>query len=542
MAASGEVEDPSLKEAALEAAPVALLVVDGSGQILFSNPAANRTFGHTSSELQSTLFEALLAPGFRSLFRDELGRLLAPQEGTEREAHHEVLGLRSSRAFPMELSLGKVARLGAAVAIMVAVRDLTAQRRADALQFAADVEALEARERLEAMLEFAPAFILTVNEHGCIDYINRTLPQHDKKEVIGSSWLPYFPKEQHAMMEAALKTVFETGEIQHYEVATPGPDGSLIWFDSQMGPIRTHGATVGAVLVSQDVTERKRAQAELLAGRHMALLGTLAAGVAHEINTPIQFLGDNIAFLRDASRDLLELLDQLAELRRAASEWRPLEQAIIAAVDAEKAADLPYLRANMPAAFDNCIDGLARVRTIVQSLKDFAHPSEERMVAADLNRAVQSCLTIAVNEYKYVADLETHFEELPLVTCHASEINQAVLNIVVNAAHAIEDVVRGTNQKGLITVRTRREGPMAVIAISDTGTGIPESIRSRVFDPFFTTKEVGKGTGQGLAIAWSTVKKRHSGELTFDTEPGKGTTFFIQLPIDGKGSATDARA
>ena len=164
------------------------------------------------------------------------------------------------------------------------------------------------------------------------------------------------------------------------------------------------------------------------------------------------------------------------------------------------------------------------------------------MVAADLNRAVQSCLTIAVNEYKYVADLETHFEELPLVTCHASEINQAVLNIVVNAAHAIEDVVRGTNQKGLITVRTRREGPMAVIAISDTGTGIPESIRSRVFDPFFTTKEVGKGTGQGLAIAWSTVKKRHSGELTFDTEPGKGTTFFIQLPIDGKGSATDARA
>jgi two-component system, NtrC family, sensor kinase len=187
----------------------------------------------------------------------------------------------------------------------------------------------------------------------------------------------------------------------------------------------------------------------------------------------------------------------------------------------------------MPKAFESCIEGLHQVADIVRSLKDFAHPSRDEMVPADLNRAIQSSLTIATSEYKYVANLETELGELPLVTCHVSEISQAVLNIVINAAHAIGDVVRGSDRKGLITVRTWREGEEVVIAIADSGGGIPDAIRSRVFDPFFTTKEVGKGTGQGLAIAWSTVKDRHSGSLTFDSTPGSGTTFFIRLPILG---------
>ena len=155
-----------------------------------------------------------------------------------------------------------------------------------------------ARERLEALLAFAPAFIIGVSMQGTIDFINRTLPQHDKKDVIGASWLQYFPPDRQALMSAALRSALDTGETQTFETTTPGPDGTPLWFESQIAPVRVCGQIVGAVLVSQEVTERKRAHAELLAGRHMALLGSLAAGVAHEINTPIQFIGDSIQFFR----------------------------------------------------------------------------------------------------------------------------------------------------------------------------------------------------------------------------------------------------
>jgi two-component system NtrC family sensor kinase len=387
------------------------------------------------------------------------------------------------------------------------------------------------RKRLEALLEFAPAFIIGITTHGTIDFINRTLPQHDKKDVIGSSWLQYFPPDRHALMTAALRNAFDTGLTQIYETTTPGPDGAPVWFESQLAPIRVGGQIVGAVLVSQDVTERKRAQAELLAARHLALLGTLAAGVAHEINTPIQFIGDSVQFLRDATHDLLQLFEKIQALRQAAVDGRPLEQVVEEAAEVERDADLPFLRENIPAAFARCLEGLGRVTTIVRSLKDFAHPSQEEMSAVDLNRIVQGTLAIAAGEYKYVADLQTDLGELPPVTCHSGEIGQAVLNIVVNAAHAIGDVVAGTDSKGLITVRTRHEGDMALIAISDSGGGIPERVQPRIFDPFFTTKEVGKGTGQGLAIASSTVRERHGGTLTFETAEGRGTTFFIRLPL-----------
>jgi signal transduction histidine kinase len=176
------------------------------------------------------------------------------------------------------------------------------------------------------------------------------------------------------------------------------------------------------------------------------------------------------------------------------------------------------------------------VTTIVRSPKEFAHPAQQEMSAVDLNRIVDNTLTIAAGEYKYVGELQTDFGELPPVLCHPGEIGQAVLNIVVNAAHAIGDAVAGTDRKGLITVRTRQEGAMAVISISDTGTGIPANVQPRIFDPFFTTKEVGRGTGQGLAIASSTVRARHHGELTFETTPGLGTTFYIRIPLTGRDS------
>ncbi len=164
-------------------------------------------------------------------------------------------------------------------------------------------------------------------------------------------------------------------------------------------------------------------------------------------------------------------------------------------------------------------------------MKEFAHPDQKEKVLADLNRALSTTLTVARNEYKYVADVETDLGELPLVPCLVGELNQVFLNLIVNAAHAIEAALAGTQGRGTIRVSTRREDDAVVIAVSDTGTGIPEEIRGRVFEPFFTTKEVGKGTGQGLAIARSVVVDKHGGKLTFETVPGRGTTFFVRLPL-----------
>jgi signal transduction histidine kinase len=194
----------------------------------------------------------------------------------------------------------------------------------------------------------------------------------------------------------------------------------------------------------------------------------------------------------------------------------------------------------VPGAIDRSIDGLGRVTAIVKSMKDFAHPDRKEMVAVDLNQGIRSTLIIARNEYKYVADVEAHYGHLPPVLCHGGDINQVVLNIIVNAAHAIGDVVAGTSYRGRIGIETCREGEWAVIRISDTGGGIPESIRSLIFDPFFTTKGVGKGTGQGLAIARTIVADRHQGQVSFETEPGHGTTFTIKLPIDGPRSEAAA--
>jgi two-component system, NtrC family, sensor kinase len=195
----------------------------------------------------------------------------------------------------------------------------------------------------------------------------------------------------------------------------------------------------------------------------------------------------------------------------------------------------PYLRTEMPVALDRAVEGLERVAVIVRSMKVFAH-SHSETTEVDINRAVSSTLAIARNEYRYAADVETDLGELPRVWCHGGEINQVILNLLLNAAHAVADVVKDTSDRGKITVRTRADGDAVVISIADTGGGIPEAIRDRIFDPFFTTKPVGKGTGQGLSIARSVVVDKHGGSFTFESELGVGTTFYVRIPIGARAS------
>jgi signal transduction histidine kinase len=197
-----------------------------------------------------------------------------------------------------------------------------------------------------------------------------------------------------------------------------------------------------------------------------------------------------------------------------------------------------YLTAEIPNAIAQSLEGVERVAKIVRSMKDFSHPGGETKQAVDLNRALESTLTVCRNEWKYVAEAVTDFDpDLPLVTCLPGECNQVFLNLIINAAHAIGDKLAGRpDDKGAITIATRRDGDRAEIRIIDTGTGIPEKHHARIFDPFFTTKEVGRGTGQGLAIAHCVITEKHGGTIHFETEIGRGTTFVVRLPISGEPS------
>jgi signal transduction histidine kinase len=273
------------------------------------------------------------------------------------------------------------------------------------------------------------------------------------------------------------------------------------------------------------------------ASQKLESAGRLAAGVAHEINTPVQFVTDNVHFVRSSMTDIAAVVRAYRALQQAVQSQGDVTGAAQHAAESEMTADLDYILENAPLAIESSIEGLGRIATIVRSMKEFAHPDQAVKQPADLNQAIRSTLVVAHNEYRYVAEVDVQLGDLPLVPCHLGEINQVILNLLVNGSHAIADVVQDTGKLGKLTVRSGVDGEYVEISIGDTGTGIPEAARGKIFDPFFTTKEVGKGTGQGLAIARSVIVNKHGGTLRFETESGKGTTFFIRLPIRAIGAA-----
>jgi len=283
---------------------------------------------------------------------------------------------------------------------------------------------------------------------------------------------------------------------------------------------------------------RERMESQLRLAQKLQSVGQLAAGIAHEINTPMQYIGDNIGFLDDAVGSLLTLVDSYRAAIGATAD--PTTAAGVRRLEQEL--DLDYLRESVPEACASARDGVLRVSQIVTAMKTFSHPDQREQSAIVLAAALENTLVVAQNEYRHVADVFTDFADLPDVVCHRGELNQVFLNLIINAAHAIDDVVKHTGERGTISIRTTVEDDTAVIAIADTGGGIPDAIRDRVFDPFFTTKDVGRGTGQGLSLARTAIVDRHGGSISFETRPGEGTTFFVRLPIHGRAEPSQAAA
>src|ERR1700722_13318294 len=308
-------------------------------------------------------------------------------------------------------------------------------------------------------------------------------------------------------------------------------------------PVRVvNGKLTELLVIGSDITQRVMLEDQLRQAQKLEAVGQLAAGIAHEINTPTQYIGDNVRFLKDAFQDLRTVLVNYERVLAAAKDCTlscEILQEVTAAVER---ADARYLLDEIPKAIEQTLEGVTRVSTLVSAMKEFSHPGTKDKTPLDLNHAIESTITVARNEWKYVSDVETDFDmSLPPISCQPGEFNQVILNLIVNAAHAIADVAaKGGPEKGKIRIQTRNCPEWVEIRIQDSGSGIPEKVRARIFDPFFTTKEIGKGTGQGLAIARSVVVDKHDGTIHFETEDGRGTTFIIRLPHDGKVLAAEA--
>ena len=291
------------------------------------------------------------------------------------------------------------------------------------------------------------------------------------------------------------------------------------------------GDAVGYVVLATDIDDRKQLEIDLRHAQKLESVGHLAAGVAHEINTPIQFVGDSLVFLAEALTDYEELQAAREKVIKIAADEGFAPDELVAIKDIAEEIDLPFLLEEVPAALRRAHDGIGRVATIVRAMKEFAHPGTAERSPVDLNRVIATTLTVATSEFKYVAELETSYGELPSVLCIVGDINQVVLILVVNAAHAIEERLKSDPTPGVIRVTTRVENGFAVIEIQDNGTGVPEDLKKKIFDPFFTTKEVGKGTGQGLALAHRIVVERHGGDLRLESPDVGGALFTIRIPL-----------
>ncbi len=401
----------------------------------------------------------------------------------------------------------------------------------------------EAERKYRSMFDEALVGLFTLNRQGQLLHVNPAMAQYlgysSPEEMVDTMTTPLWDAAiPDARKEELIASIGAKGHVSSFELEFCGKENKRIWVSLSVTAryeFEQHNGYVGLI---EDITERKILRERLLQAQKLESVGQLAAGIAHEINTPVQYIGDNVRFLKDSFTELIELNTYYSQLFANASAGGPTTEDLDQAARNTAKLDFEYLADEIPKAIDQTLEGINRVAGLVAAMKEFSHPGTGQKVALDLNHAIRSTITVARNEWKYVADIKTELDpNLPPVLCMPGEFNQVILNIIVNAAHAIADATEhGGPQRGLITVQTISLPSWVEVRIQDSGTGIPPHVQSRIFDPFFTTKEIGKGTGQGLAIARSVVVDKHQGTIEFETEPGRGTTFIIRLPTSVESS------
>jgi two-component system, NtrC family, sensor kinase len=355
------------------------------------------------------------------------------------------------------------------------------------------------------------------------------------KQVYASNevWFKAVHEDDLERVEQTMEDFLQNSESYNIEYRLRLPDDNIRWIWARGSMVcDTNGKHCHTVEISQDITQRREMERRSGLNQKLESIGQLAAGIAHEINTPTQYVGDNTRFLQDAFKDVNVLLERYGALLRATKEDDRFREMATGVEETATEIDLEFLQEEIPKAIEQTLEGVDRVATIVQAMKRFSHPESGEKKPVDINEAIESTVTVARNEWKYVAEVELDLDRnLPPVPCSPGDFNQVILNMVVNAAHAIAAQGNKDTKMGLITLSTRLMDGFAEIRIRDTGTGIPAELQDKVFDPFFTTKDVGKGTGQGLAIAQDIIVNKHHGDIHLESNVGMGTEFIIRLPL-----------
>lgn len=422
-----------------------------------------------------------------------------------------------------------------------ALRHLRLDLHMQAYKLEMEKKVSQRTEKLNAIMNSLNAGVVMVDRNMKIMEMNRKMQQFFPGVSPGKSMPCYKAFNSSAKEEVCdccpMVATFKSGKVCEEMKRVLTKNGKMD-FRVVTSPIfDRNGSIYAGIALYEDITERLVLERDLQQAQKLESVGQLAAGIAHEINSPIQYIGDNIRFLKDAFEDIFKVLDSYETFRsQVASAGTVPEPLGLPLSEAIEEADLEYLKEEIPQTVEQSLEGVQRVDRIVRAMKEYSHPSGDEKKTADINKIIESTATVCRNEWKYVAELTSDLSpDLPAIPCFAGEISQVILNIIVNAAHAIGDITEGGSKgMGRISIRTDRTDKGVRIRLSDSGGGIPEKIHDRVFDPFFTTKSRGKGTGQGLAIAHRVVVEKHQGSLSFESEPGNGTTFIIDLPASSQ--------
>ncbi len=504
-------------------------ITDKRGEITYANPKFLEISQFSEQELVGANHNIVNAHHHPKTFFQEMWRTI----GHGKVWHGEVLNRAKNGALywvdttivPFLDDMGKPFQY-------IAIRtDITAQKQTQ--------EALKKEhEMIERILSAISSILIGVGVDGKVNLWNKAAEKVfaiNQEDAIGRNFTSLDMNWDWGAVDRGIVESRNIGEakLEHFKfLRIDGTDGFM---GASVASIYEQGKCAGFLLLAADITQKFHIANQLQLAQKMEAVGELAAGVAHEVNTPLQYVGDNIRFLRDSFEDVQKLLGEYRALKCHCAEQELLPGMIEKLNCAEEESDVDYLFEEIPVAIAQSLDGVGKASSIVSAMKSFSHPGEEK-VMSDINMMIENTITVSRHEWKYVAEVNAELDKtLPQIEC-LPEINQVFLNMIVNAAHAIEDKLNHSDEeKGLITIRTSHSDSHIQIDITDTGKGIPADMQFKVFDPFFTTKEVGKGTGQGLSISHNIIVDKSGGTLQLSSEVGRGTTFTISIPIRQPG-------
>lgn len=391
----------------------------------------------------------------------------------------------------------------------------------------------ESEEKYRTLVETMNEGILVINKDHFVTYINQkicALLGRSRDEIIGRNFENFLhPDSKHDFVRQQL--LRKEGYSDSYEFILVNKDGEKVFVLSSPTPLIDERLNYnGSYEVITNISNLKLIEHQLIHSQKMETIGVMAAGLAHEINTPLQYAIGNSTFVKETIDKLVQFITSIRDLMHdmAPAKLAANPRAIDDIIDAF---DVDFITKEIPPAINECLEGLNRIAAIVLSVKKFAHPDSDEFRPINVNEEITTTINISRNEWKYVADMECRFDEnLPPLSCIASDFNQVILNLIINASHAVQEKYNETAQKGTIRITTSMDKHDLVVSVSDNGTGIPVRVQNKIFNPFFTTKDVGKGTGMGLAIVLKIIEK-HKGKIWFESEEGKGTTFHVRFPL-----------